>query len=878
MTAAPPSSSSHPPPHHSPVGETYPDPPSHISDPSLRADAPDPNDPYADLKRPRACEACRQLKVRCDPDPNHPSGTCKRCAKARRACIVTAPSRKRQKKTDSRVAELERKIDALTASLQASTSASPQVQEPSMSREQVPPPSAREEHHPGRRWLGPTLPSGAADGPPPVSGVAGSKRGPNGEVKASRDGAFMGSYERESSSASDQTPGENAGRQWRGPWSNPRSSSRSEAASEPVDIVDRGMVSEELATKAFDRFVTRMAPSIPLVMFPAGTTVDQIRRTKPVLFHAIVCVAVGSFAPDLQVPITEDFYKTVAERTIVKAEKSLELVQAILVTCSWYMIPNHFEQLKFYQMTHLAVSIGIELGMYRQATVKNKPFNFMRDYIRGGPPSLEPNSPEVRRTWLGCYFLAVHVTVSLRRTILVRWNSYMDECIDILEKSPDALPSDKRMIQWAKLSHIMEDINVQFFTDDTGFDGSMFEPKMQYTLRAFEKQLEEWKREARSEEKDHAPVMQQAEQIIDLYMHEPAMHMDPNGHGPKSAGDTHTSPISTAHVNALGSCLTACHKALDIICDVDIHDLICLPVVSQARTSFAIVGLIKLYSILSGPDSSLGQIIEPASLRVEYYLNRVIEHYGAAGELPGGRTPAKFAVVLGLLQRWYNTRKDRSAELKEAFGRGFPCGTDQTDQESNVDKNPPVSFSIRTIFKWEWTKGRQKSGATPLHLLSEVAMGDPNRAGTAGYLPSSRPGASNYSPNIPRQPPPSSSELVSPHQALASGPSPGTNSTNAVSDWPPYQPSNTTRPFYPPFGSTDTTSAAPAYQEIPTTGYPDLGAAGMGMPGMNLGFFVPELGMQVPFNPENLLALETMMGDGFLNLPLSADAGMGYYS
>src|SRR5271156_2780528 len=80
--------------------------------------ANNPSDPN-DLKRSRACEACRQLKVRCEPDDNNPPGSCKRCAKAGRQCVITAPTRKRQKKTDNRVAELEKKIDALTASLAA---------------------------------------------------------------------------------------------------------------------------------------------------------------------------------------------------------------------------------------------------------------------------------------------------------------------------------------------------------------------------------------------------------------------------------------------------------------------------------------------------------------------------------------------------------------------------------------------------------------------------------------------------------------------------------------------------------------------------------------------------------------------------------------
>jgi len=82
---------------------------------------PDPNDP----KRSRACEACRGLKVRCDQDQNFPEQPCKRCAKAKRQCVITAPSRKRQKKSDTRVAELEKKIDALTASLHAQAKDAP---------------------------------------------------------------------------------------------------------------------------------------------------------------------------------------------------------------------------------------------------------------------------------------------------------------------------------------------------------------------------------------------------------------------------------------------------------------------------------------------------------------------------------------------------------------------------------------------------------------------------------------------------------------------------------------------------------------------------------------------------------------------------------
>lgn len=70
-----------------------------------------------DAKRLRACQTCRNLKVKCDTDPI--GNPCKRCVKAGRECIIAPPNRKRQKKTDYRVAELEKKIDALTQDLRA---------------------------------------------------------------------------------------------------------------------------------------------------------------------------------------------------------------------------------------------------------------------------------------------------------------------------------------------------------------------------------------------------------------------------------------------------------------------------------------------------------------------------------------------------------------------------------------------------------------------------------------------------------------------------------------------------------------------------------------------------------------------------------------
>ncbi|KAL8711209.1 MAG: hypothetical protein Q9220_004354 [cf. Caloplaca sp. 1 TL-2023] len=67
----------------------------------------------------RACESCRTRKIRCLPQDDPETGKCQRCTKSGRECIYTAPEkRRRRKRTDARVADLEHMVRMLAARLE----------------------------------------------------------------------------------------------------------------------------------------------------------------------------------------------------------------------------------------------------------------------------------------------------------------------------------------------------------------------------------------------------------------------------------------------------------------------------------------------------------------------------------------------------------------------------------------------------------------------------------------------------------------------------------------------------------------------------------------------------------------------------------------
>jgi hypothetical protein len=341
-----------------------------------------------DLKRPRACEACRGLKVRCDPDPI--KGTCRRCAKAGRRCVVTVPSRKRQKKTDSRVAELEKKIDALTASLQATKNQGASGSEDDSSGDEAE--DAMRPYDPGLPQEHPLK----QETSPWSNGNASAHMRNDRKRRLSSPGG----------QPSAQKPRRFSDRSLHGSNNQPESISALDPAlsSGYADVVDRRLLDADQAADIFDHFVNHMVQHFPIIAFPPGTTAPMIRRTKPILFLAILSVSSGYFDVGLQKALMREASRIYADAVIIKGDKSIELIQALQLSALWYTPGEHRES-SAYQLSHAAALMAMTMGFGREANMTVTCVGMPRHRPGSRNPTFDPHSTEGRRAWLACFLL-----------------------------------------------------------------------------------------------------------------------------------------------------------------------------------------------------------------------------------------------------------------------------------------------------------------------------------------------------------------------------------------------------------------------------------------------------------------------------------------
>ncbi|PSK60329.1 hypothetical protein B9Z65_479 [Elsinoe australis] len=729
-----------------------PPPPPQAETAEQEQQSPGNND---DSKRPRACESCRGLKVRCDQDPSNPDAPCKRCAKANRQCIYTQPSRKRQKKADGRVADLERKLDALTAALHAqqynagaSGSFPPQDVQPqspgSASRMQAP---ARYPEPPGSvsqypsEGPTPTAPMHPYVAPDQPSNKR--RRTDGGSIDTNSDlNRIVSEHNRDPWDLLEKEQSDRLA----------RNGVRRELYPVAPEVIIKlicDILDGPTRTRIFERFVNDCLPMLPALAFPADTRAQDVLENKPILFLVIMAAAGWGHIPqEAQNRLAQEVVDIFADCVLRQGTKSLELVQAMLVSVLWYRPPEKPEQVNFYMIIHMASCMALDLGLGKRFS----PTKARRGF--GGPASdlppgrltamVDSDTIEARRTWMACYYSCAAIAMSLRRPNLIRWSTYMQECIDFLETSPDALPSDRLFVEYVRLQKTCEDICVSFQMDDASATTiSISDPKVSYTLDVYEHKLKEWHSKLPEEYKSNPQLLFLYEVAV-LYLHEISMHVNHNVDDFKlpfteeslRSGAQHSEVLTQRQMAALEACLKAAQSIVSTYAGFGYSAAGNMPtLLFFVRCAYALVVLIKMHMAVVTPGSEVAKIIKPEDVRVEEHIDMLWSLFQRMARFDGNRPHGKALKILSVLRDWFLKHK----ETEKDVAKSGPSSTGAKPTPFGRNPNGLTSNSV---------------GNSKLQVLSEAATAgqggraSPNQAGR-DLGNATHPGSQNWTVDSP---------------------------------------------------------------------------------------------------------------------------------
>lgn len=275
-----------------------------------------------------ACESCRKSKIRCMVDTLEEHGKCRKCLQHATPCEWKEISQTRtRRRTDARVAVLEDQLRSLTTKLQGIDSKSVTS-------------SRSEDAAPISTWRS----NGGSNQYLPPANVANpvTAAGPFDLPQTS-----MQTYEVDGTGAIPQYSG-----------------------CLNITLPMYGF-QESRRAELLNTFVSKLHPLYPVTGL-AGATLSHLREHRPYTLNSMIVAACI-----LDEPIAfKDLHNTtvcnLAQVVVVSGEKSIDLVQALLITAAWTDSPDNMAHLNIFQLTHLAYSMAVELGLVRKSSRRAK--------------------------------------------------------------------------------------------------------------------------------------------------------------------------------------------------------------------------------------------------------------------------------------------------------------------------------------------------------------------------------------------------------------------------------------------------------------------------------------------------------------------------
>ncbi|KAI0534065.1 hypothetical protein GGR58DRAFT_484257 [Xylaria digitata] len=534
---------------------------------------PSSGPPQGRQKMNYACEACRAAKTRCQSGPQ--PDICKRCSEFKRECIFRTGPRTRRPKATSR-------MDPEATSLPPPPGPSktfsidfemPPVEEPNDDFERL-----RQQHE---RILE-DLVLNSGDDEDEQQGSENVLR-PVGSSNLAEQKTFSFNHMSSSPSVSLSGTGSSRSESSAGPPAGQKSKPMLNLSIKPQFNLDS-------ATKLLVSF-RDMLPHMPCLVLPEDLDVRSLARSSPFILLAILAVTSCSSSLQGHSLYDEEFRKVLSLKFVAGGERSLELLQGILIYCAWYPFHLRPKNKQSFQYLRMAVDIVHDLEMEQDSGL---------DLSSLGPGQRARKLDNIRAL-LGCFYGISSFSATWNRTSTLRYSPQLSRCVDWLDRNSE-LEQDTHLAWLVRFQYIFEELVEVYRNFERGPRDHQSEMQRNLIRAGLEAQFRDFK-ERMPEQYNSTTSILLASHVTEAMMIAPPLFRLPRKSNPKDSVETSAPDrlLHTAHkVRAVFEHIASLmpHE-FSGFCGADYGRFI-IAVVLAYRLSFPILGICHDYDVAQG--------------------------------------------------------------------------------------------------------------------------------------------------------------------------------------------------------------------------------------------------------------------------------------
>ncbi|KAI8623130.1 hypothetical protein F5Y19DRAFT_468738 [Xylariaceae sp. FL1651] len=527
--------------------------------------------PQGRQKMNYACEACRAAKTKCQSGLQ--PGICKRCSEFKRECIFRSGPRTRRPKAP--------RLDAESAALPPPPGPSktfsidfdmPVAEEPSDDFEIL-----RQQHERILHEI--DLSDGDEEGGQPLFEEGAANFGT--DLSARKEFSFNDMASSPSVCGTSSSWAESG-----------TGSATSSAARKSRPMMNLGIKPQfnlDSASRLLASF-RGMLPHLPCLVLPEDLEVRTLARNRPFVLLAILAVTSCSNSLQGHSLYDEEFRKVLGLKFVAGGERSLELLQGMLIYCAWYpfhLRPKNRQSLQYIRM---GVDIVHDLELDQESDLN----------LAAMAPDQRARRLDDLRALLSCFYSMSALASTWGKMSTLRYTPQIARCAEALEQNSE-LEQDQNLVWMVRFQYIFEELVEAQRNFRRGFRDYQSEMQRDLIRVGLETQLRDYKEKMPAQRASMTSILLLLV-IIDVYVLAPDLFRFR-----RRPGKDPSEPASPDHL------LLAAHKVrafLDHVTSLTSRQLgrlsgpdcgrLIVGVILAYRLSFPLLGVCSEYDVAQG--------------------------------------------------------------------------------------------------------------------------------------------------------------------------------------------------------------------------------------------------------------------------------------